>query len=213
VQPKTLTEAIGNLRIVFLVTIVAATLFGLAIAFVLSRSVTTSVAHVAEAASVLAQGDLNRRVPPSGKDELGMLAQSFNTMVDNLKKLIRRIRDAYLRVEEGREQIRESTVAVLQASKAQVSSLEEVSSAINQMNTSAKEVAENVENLSFSAEQTSSSVMEMASSIDEVSDHIKSLSNSVDETAALTARACRSIPSGRSRSAWRNRPNPADRAA
>jgi len=72
VQPKTLTEAIGNLRIVFLVTIVAATLFGLAIAFVLSRSVTTSVAHVAEAASVLAQGDLNRQVPPSGKDELGM---------------------------------------------------------------------------------------------------------------------------------------------
>jgi methyl-accepting chemotaxis protein len=184
VVPTSLTEAIGNLRIVFLVTIAAASLFGLGIAYFLSRSVTTSVAHVAEAASVLARGDLNQQVPASGKDELGMLAQSFNTMVDNLKKLIQRIRDAYLRVEEGREQIRESTVAVLHASKAQVSSLEEVSSAINEMNTSAKGVAENVENLSSSAEQTSSSVMEMASSIEEVSGHIKSLSSSVDETAS-----------------------------
>ena len=87
---------------------------------------------MAEAASVLARGDLNQQVPAAGKDELGVLAQSFNVMADNLPKMIRRIRDAYVRVDQGREQIQDSTVAVLQASKAQVSSLEEVSSAISE---------------------------------------------------------------------------------
>ncbi len=193
VQPTTLDEAISNLRIVFLVTIAAAALSGLAIAYFLSRTVTTSVAQVAEAASVLARGDLSQQIPAAGKDELGMLAESFNTMVENLARMIRRIRDAYVRLDEGREQIRDSTVAVLEASKSQVSSLEEVSSAINQMNTSAKGVAENVENLSSSADQTSSSILEMASSIEGVSGHIKSLSNSVDETASSITEMVSSI--------------------
>ena len=181
--PTTLDKALTNLMIVFLVTIFAATLFGLSVAYFLSVSTTNSVSQVAEAASVLARGDLNQHVTAASKDELGVLAQSFNVMADNLAKMVRRIRDAYVRVDQGREQIQDSTVAVMQASKAQVSSLEQVSSAMTEMNISLRGVAGNVENLSSSAEQTSSSIVEMASSIEEVSGHIKSLSTSVDETA------------------------------
>ena len=193
VTPVTLDRAIGHLETIFVVTIAVATLFGLAIAYFLSRSMNTSISQVADAASVLSRGDLNQRVPADGKDELGLLAQSFNTMIENLGRMIRRIRDAYLRVDQGREQIRESTVAVMNASKAQVSSLEEVSSAIAQMNVSLKGVAGNVENLSSSAHQTSSSVVEMATSIEEVNGHIKSLSNSVDETASSITEMVSSI--------------------
>jgi methyl-accepting chemotaxis protein len=193
VLPTTLDEAVANLRIVFLVTIATAALFGLAIAYFLSKSMTNSVAKVAGAAAVVAKGDLNQQVPVTGKDELGALAQSFNVMSENLSKMIRRIRDAYMRVDEARERIRDSTVAVSQASKAQVSSQEEVSSAIHEMNVSAKGVVENVENLSTSAEQTSSSVQEMAFSIEEVSGHIKSLSSSVDETASSITEMVSSI--------------------
>jgi methyl-accepting chemotaxis protein len=107
--------------------------------------------------------------------------------------MIRRVRDAYVRTDQGREQIRDSIVAVSLASKAQVASLEEVSSAIAEMNVSLRGVAENVENLSSSAEQTSSSVVEMASSIEEVSGHIRSLSSSVDETASSITEMISSI--------------------
>ena len=193
ITTASLDDAIAHLRNIFLVTIAVAGLLGLAIAYFLSRSMNKSISQVADAASVLARGDLNQRVPPTGKDELGLLAQSFNTMVENLGKMIRRIRDAYVRVDQGREQIRDSTIAVLDASRAQVSSLEQVSSAIHQMNMSSKGVAENVENLSSSAEQTSSSVMEMATSIEEVNGHIKSLSSSVDETASSITEMISSI--------------------
>jgi len=183
ILPTQLDHALSNLLIVFLATIATATLFGLGAAYLLSSSTTASVSQVAEAASVLARGDLSQHITTASKDELGILAQSFNVMAENLAKMIRRIRDAHFRVDQGREQIQDSTIAVLQASKAQVSSLEEVSSAMTEMNISLRGVAENVENLSSSAGQTSSSIVEMASSIDEVSGHIKSLSSSVDETA------------------------------
>src|SRR5687767_3935504 len=113
VLPTTLNDAIAHLRIVFLVTIAAAALSGLAIAYFLSRSVTTSVAQVVEAASVLARGELSRHVPASGDDELGVLSESFNTMVENLARTTLLVRDAYLRAHEGREHIPETTIPVL----------------------------------------------------------------------------------------------------
>ncbi len=189
----TLDDALQKMVIVFVVAIGIAALFGLTVAYLLSTSTTTPVAKMAEAAAVVARGDLSQHIPATNKDELGVLAQSFNVMAENLARMIRRIRDAYVRVDQGREQIQDSTLAVMEASRAQVSSLDEVSSAIAEMNTSLRGVAENVENLSTSAEQTSSSIVEMASSIEEVSGHIKSLSSSVDETASSITEMVSSI--------------------
>lgn len=166
---------------------------GILSAYVLSSLTTTPVIKVAEAAAIMARGDLSQQVQTASKDELGMLAQSFNSMAENLSKMIRRIQEAYQRVDQGREQIQQSTVQVLEGSKSQVSSLEEISSAITEMNSSLKGVAENVENLSASSEQTSSSIMEMAATIEEVSGHIKSLSSSVDETASSITEMVSSI--------------------
>lgn len=174
---------------VFLVALV----LGIIAAYVLGSLTTTPVIKVAEAAAIMARGDLSQQVHTSSRDELGTLAQSFNSMAENLSKMIRRIQEAYQRVDQGREQIQSSTVQVLEGSKSQVSSLEEISSAITEMNSSLKGVAENVENLSASSEETSSSIMEMAATIEEVSGHIKSLSSSVDETASSITEMVSSI--------------------
>ena len=173
--------------------ILIAFLMGLAAAYVLTSSIATPVVRMAEAASVVARGDLAQHVQSSSTDELGTLAQSFNTMSSNLANMIRRIRDAHRRVDEGREQIQHSTGQVMTGSKSQVASLEEISSAITEMNSSLKGVAENVENLSASSEETSSSIMEMAATIEEVTGHIKSLSESVDETASSISEMVSSI--------------------
>lgn len=192
-QTTTLDDAKRRLIYTCFISIGIALLFGIGTAYVLTTSIATPVTRVAEAASVVARGDLAQQVQSTSKDELGTLATTFNTMSENLSNMVRRIRDAYKRVDEGREQIQHSTVQVLDGSKSQVASLEEISSAITQMNSSLKGVAENVENLSASSEQTSSSIMEMAATIEEVTGHIKSLSESVDETASSIAEMVSSI--------------------
>ncbi|HSE41687.1 MAG TPA: methyl-accepting chemotaxis protein, partial [Acidobacteriota bacterium] len=191
--PDTLDNVLRSLIIWCVVVIFVAVLFGAAAAYLLRTFTTTPVIRVAEAASILARGDLNQQVEATSKDELGKLAESFNSMSENLANMIRGIREAYMRVDQGREQIQTNALQVLEGSRSQVTSLEEISSAITEMNSSLKGVAENVENLSASSEETSSSIMEMAATIEEVTGHINSLSESVDDTASSIAEMVSSI--------------------
>jgi methyl-accepting chemotaxis protein len=192
-KPDTLDIALNRLILWCLAVILVAILFGAAAAYILRTFTTTPVIRVAEAASVLARGDLNQQVEATSKDELGRLAESFNAMSGNLANMIRGIREAYKRVDEGREQIQSNALQVLEGSRSQVASLEEISSAITEMNSSLKGVAENVENLSASSEETSSSILDMAATIEQVSGHIKSLSESVDDTSSSIAEMVSSI--------------------
>lgn len=179
----TLDETRTRLFWVLGIAVLLAILIGLGAAYLLSTLTIQPVIRVAEAAADIARGDLKQQVDALSKDELGLLATSFNSMADNLSNMVRRINDAYLRVDQGREQIRNSAIQVLEASKSQVSSVKDISTAITAMNASLIGVAESVENLSASSEETSSWIMEMAKSIEDVKERIKSLSSSVDETA------------------------------
>ncbi|HJZ12116.1 MAG TPA: methyl-accepting chemotaxis protein, partial [Acidobacteriota bacterium] len=192
-RTTTIDSAVRKLVTLCVAAIVLALLIGLGSAYLLTSFTAAPVIRVAEAASILARGDLKQQVQAMSKDELGVLAQSFNSMAENLAKMIRRIRDAYLRMDQGREQIQSSTLQVLEGSRSQVLSLEEISSAITEMNFSAQGVAESVENLSASSEQTSASIMEMAASIEQVTGHIKSLSRSVDDTSSSITEMVSSI--------------------
>jgi signal transduction histidine kinase len=60
----------------------------LLMAFIVSRRVSQPIIRVAEAAKEFAEGRLDRRISFSSPDEVGVLAQSFNTMSEQLSKLI-----------------------------------------------------------------------------------------------------------------------------
>jgi methyl-accepting chemotaxis protein len=190
---NTLDEVGRELLLAFISILAVALIVGGLAAYAIGKFTTRPVIRVAEAASVVARGDLSQQVEATSKDELGALAESFNSMSRNLANMVKGIREAYRRVDEGREQIQSNALQVLEGSRSQVTSLEEISSAISQMNSSLKGVAGNVENLSTSSEETSSSIMEMAATIEQVTGHIKSLSLSVDETASSIAEMVSSI--------------------
>jgi len=62
-----------------------ALLLSVLIAWIIARSVAKPLRHVAEAAYSLAQGDMDRRAPVSGPREVQRLAQSFNSMADQVQ--------------------------------------------------------------------------------------------------------------------------------
>ena len=61
-----------------------ALLSALSVAFLLSERMTAPLAELADATRNVAQGDFSRRVAVASRDELGVLTQSFNTMIDQL---------------------------------------------------------------------------------------------------------------------------------
>ncbi|MHC1789698.1 SpoIIE family protein phosphatase [Solidesulfovibrio sp.] len=61
-----------------------------------SRAVTRPLTGLSTAAARLAEGDLEARVPVLGRDELGLLAESFNTMAPKLAERLRLKQDMLL---------------------------------------------------------------------------------------------------------------------
>lgn len=76
----------------FTVVIVSVVLvIGIAVAFLLSRSLTRPINKLVNATQKVAEGDLTEEFVLQRRDELGTLAGSFNTMRSNLETLIHQI--------------------------------------------------------------------------------------------------------------------------
>lgn len=63
-------------------------LVALLVSGILTGRVTGSLEHMAVAAEAVAGGDLKRRVEVGGRDEVGRLAEAFNTMTESLRRTL-----------------------------------------------------------------------------------------------------------------------------
>lgn len=79
-----LTELLRNISLATLATVV---LFAIAISW-LARGLTSPIRRLTEAAQRVSAGDLSVRAEVKGHDELGVLAESFNTMLTSLHEEI-----------------------------------------------------------------------------------------------------------------------------
>jgi two-component system phosphate regulon sensor histidine kinase PhoR len=78
-----------EIRIIYRVVLfgaIAAVIIALIAAYFLSRSITLPIRQMRETAQQIAKGDFDRRVRIKSKDELGELAESLNTMADELQQ-------------------------------------------------------------------------------------------------------------------------------
>jgi signal transduction histidine kinase len=62
----------------------AAALAAVAASLWLARSIARPISNLTEAAATITAGNLDRRVPGEGSDEIGRLVQAFNAMIDRL---------------------------------------------------------------------------------------------------------------------------------
>ena len=96
----------ASLREVFALTLtlvmILAMLGAMAIAFVLSRRLSAPIAVLAEGTRTIASGDYSTMLPAHGKDELGVLVQSFNSMTQQLGDATRAADRSRARVEAAR---------------------------------------------------------------------------------------------------------------
>ncbi|MGB7815331.1 MAG: ATP-binding protein [Methylotenera sp.] len=96
----------SSLKDIFALTLtlvlMLAMLSALAIAFVLSRRLTLPLAVLAEGTRAIASGDYSTMLPEHGKDELGILVKSFNSMTRQLDDATQATERNRARVEAAR---------------------------------------------------------------------------------------------------------------
>jgi methyl-accepting chemotaxis protein len=116
-----------------LVAAALAVLFGLGIAFFISRGITGPLGLAVAFTRRIAQGDLKARLDVDQRDEVGMLTSDLQSMVAKLFDVISQVQEAAGNVTEGSAELSASAQGLSQGATEQAASVEEVSSSMEQM--------------------------------------------------------------------------------
>ena len=170
---------LGAVLIVFINFII-----GAIITFLFVQRIVGQIPVIAEKASALSEGDLTQTVATTSKDEIGLLANAFNAMSENLRKILNNIRATSETIVDVVHKITNNTASLLESSETQQKLVEETASSMNELNASIKDIAKNTETLHNSSTESASSVLELSSSIEEVLENVEMLSSAIEETTS-----------------------------
>jgi methyl-accepting chemotaxis protein len=147
----------------FLIGIIAV-IIGMVVAYYIAGYIARPILKLRDSANIIAGGDLTEKVNIENDDEIGELADAFNRMVDNIKKLVVNINDSALRTDKTGEELKETAV---------------------ESSTSIDNVAASVEEFSASIEEVAASAEEFASSSTEINEKVQGITNYTDQVNDL----------------------------
>ncbi|MGG4488413.1 methyl-accepting chemotaxis protein [Metabacillus idriensis] len=160
-----LMETANTVSFTNLLITLAALLIAVVIGYFVSRSIANPIVRIGETAKAVAAGDLTRRVNVSNKDEVGTLAENFNTMVSEMKRMIEEVNLSVKTINDSAENLSAVSEETMAAS-------EQVAGAMEDVARGASEQTSDVENMSGLTTKLSSKITEVNESIS----HIQTLS-------------------------------------
>ncbi|KAB0493925.1 methyl-accepting chemotaxis protein [Pseudomonas moorei] len=113
------------------------------LAIMLTRSIVYPLATASMFASVVAKGDLTKKVDATGSDEPAVLLNSLNIMQDNLRSTVMLIADSSNQLASAAEELSLVTEEANRGLKQQTLEIEQAATAVNEMAIVVDEVARN----------------------------------------------------------------------
>jgi methyl-accepting chemotaxis protein len=126
---------------VVLITFLVATFVTLAVSRGITRPVKAMADHLGEMAQ--GSGDLTKRIEIISHDEVGQMANSFNSFVTKLEEIISEVRTSSDGIASAAGQVAASAASLSQGTSEQAASIEETTSSLEQMSASITQNAEN----------------------------------------------------------------------
>ncbi len=130
--------------------------FILCIAFgiLISRVISKPLNQVVDLVEKVADGDLTETTDIHTKDEIGILAQSVNRMVVNLRGMIQNILNAAQNLSASSEQVSASTVEIASASANQANAAQTMNELFGELSDAIHSVAKNTEQAALLSNET-----------------------------------------------------------
>ena len=153
-----------------------------AMAFFLVRSITVPVHKTSELAAAMANGDFTTKLDVAQNDEIGHMATSLNTMVDQLSSMIRDIVG-------GVAALSSSSGELAAVSKQLTSSACDTSSRASTVAAAAEEMSANFHSVSAAMEQSSGNVQMVATAAEQMTATVSEIAQSTDKARAIAASA------------------------
>lgn len=172
----------GQVLVTAIVVIICTLLFNLLcnILFRPLNNVSQALAQIANGS-----GDLTQRIHVENKDEVGELANNFNTFVESLQQLIQHIRLQSQQLTEGSEQSTNRANNSVKELNLQQQEITMVATAVTEMASATREIASHAEQTAEAAQNSSSSTQKGHSLVIETKASINNLANEVNEASMV----------------------------
>ncbi|WP_298443631.1 methyl-accepting chemotaxis protein [uncultured Ferrimonas sp.] len=174
---------IGQLRILLMMAF--SILVAASIGFYTIRSITRPLKQVNDSLTILAQGDLTERLEYKHQDEFGQLVANINTLVTNLRQLIRAIADSSHQLATAAEQTSAVTAQTTSGIQEQRNQLEQVASATSELSASASQVATSASDTLGEMKQADDETQRMKTLSSENATALQQLAGEVEQASGV----------------------------
>jgi methyl-accepting chemotaxis protein len=126
-----------------LLGLVSLALFAVVLFLLVRTVVSRPLARAEEAATRIAQGDLDVHLEIHNKDEIGLVLRSLNGISDNLSNVVGQVRRGAEQITTASGEIASGNLDLSQRTEEQASSLEETAASMEQLSSAVKQNADN----------------------------------------------------------------------
>ncbi|PLX90463.1 MAG: hypothetical protein C0614_00550 [Desulfuromonas sp.] len=182
-------KALGSLRQLMMVLVIAVVGVVLLAALAFSRNLTQPLRAVVNNLREISQGDadLTRTLEVGSSDEVGDLASNFNKFVARLRDLVLRIRSTAGEVNQATDKIRHTSQMVSEGTSQQAEALEDSFQIIQGIDESATDVANSISTLLEAVEISSSATLELGATIEEIVSQVDRLFGTIEGVTSSIA--------------------------
>ncbi|MBF0260698.1 MAG: CZB domain-containing protein [Magnetococcales bacterium] len=156
-----------------------AIVFGLLLAWVVTRSITKPIFESLGFAEKVAAGDLGTSLTLTGRDEAGRLAMALNDMVCKLRGVVEEVMTAADNVANGSREMTENAQNLSQGASEQAASIEETSAAMEEMTSNIQQNTDNAQTTEKIATQAATSAREGGESVLEAVGVMKEIASKI----------------------------------
>jgi len=139
----------------FVVAALCGTVLSFGFAAIMIRKIVKSVADVSDVTSMAATGDMTKDVPILSDDEVGQMAQGFNRMMGDLRRIAGQIKGMTNTLASSTEEVSATTESLTQGAKEQSRQTEQAAAAITEVSQTVMDVARNASEASNASKDMS----------------------------------------------------------
>jgi len=172
-------------------------LFAIVAAWLITRSITAPLKEAVRGMEDIAQGegDLTRRMPVRGDNELAQLANAFNNFVERIQLLVRKVNLSTTELVASAQSLTTNSEQMSESMSRQQSGTTQIAAAINEMTATVQEVARNAEEAASAAQSAEVAtktgrevVSTTASAMEGLAAEIQQAANVTESVAADTTK-------------------------
>lgn len=172
--------------LILVLVLVAAIIVGGIINMIIARGISKGVTGLSMSAARVADGDLTGAVALDRNDEIGLLAGSFQKMLENLNGTLLQTREAVSRITASGQEIVAAGVEQAASAQEQSAAINETTAASEELSQSAQQVGETIKKVSQAANHALVGMAQLKESIEKTGKVITSLSEKSREIGEIT---------------------------